>query len=82
MANLYNGLETMVETVLPIGNVELNYEMDIIAMVSDKFGYAAKTNLKVQVRFDLSLNVFVSQLIFVVSVNSSNELPGGWKCFS
>lgn len=49
VANLYNGLETMVETVLPIGNSAQNYEMDIIAMVSDKYGYAAKTSLKVQV---------------------------------
>ena len=49
LANLYNGLETMVETVLPIGKASLNYEMDIIAMVSDKYGYATKTSLKVQV---------------------------------
>ena len=49
LANLYNGLETMVETVLPIGDSSLNYEMDIVAMVSDKYGYATKTILKVQV---------------------------------
>ena len=49
VANLYNGLEQKVETVLPIGEASLNYEMDIIAMVSDKYGYATKTYLKVQV---------------------------------
>ena len=49
MANLYNGLEQKVETVLPIGEASLNHEMDIIAMVSDKYGYATKTYLKVQV---------------------------------
>ena len=39
----------MVETVLPIGDSSFNFEMDIIAIVSDKFGYATETRLKVQV---------------------------------
>ena len=49
LANIYNGLETRVETVLPIGNEANNFEMEIVAKVSDKYGYATRNNLKVQV---------------------------------
>ena len=49
LANIYNGLENSVQTVLPIGDASSNYEIDITAMISDQFGYATNKVLKVTV---------------------------------